>query len=35
MEKSEKMVNQKKASIIIQHDPTHFTKLPVYPKCLE
>lgn len=35
MEKFEKMVNQKKARVIIQHDHTHFAKLPVYPKYLE
>ena len=35
MEKFEKLVNQKKAKVIIQHERTHYTQLPVYPNYLE
>lgn len=35
MEKFEKLVNQKKAKVIIQHERAHYTQLPVYPNYLE
>jgi N-acyl homoserine lactone hydrolase len=35
MEKFEKLVNQKKAKVIIQHERNHYTQLPVYPNYLE
>ena len=35
MEKFEKLVKQKKAKVIIQHERTQYAQLPVYPKYLE
>jgi glyoxylase-like metal-dependent hydrolase (beta-lactamase superfamily II) len=35
MEKFEKLVNQKKAKVIIQHESTQYAQLPVYPNYLK
>ena len=35
MDKFEKLVNQKKARVIIQHERTQYAQLPVYPNFLE
>lgn len=35
MDKFEKLVKEKKARVIIQHERTHYAQLPIYPKYME